>query len=136
MRLCYCDESGTGDEPIAVMVGIVVDASRMHLTKMQWQELLGDLSAVAGRKVEELHTRKFYKGDGIWKYMDGEMRARYISAIFQWLENRKHHVVYSAVLKDSYKRASEAGEIPDELNTIWRFMGFHLILAMQGYCQR
>lgn len=33
MKLCYCDESGTGNEPVAVMVGIVVDTKRMHLTK-------------------------------------------------------------------------------------------------------
>jgi hypothetical protein len=25
--------------------------------------------------------------------------------------------------------------IPDELNTIWRFLGFHLVLSLQRYCQ-
>ena len=38
MNLCYCDESGTGNEAIAVMAGIVVDAGRMHLTKA-WVEI-------------------------------------------------------------------------------------------------
>lgn len=33
MKFCYVDESGTGDEPYAVMVGIVVDTQRMHVTK-------------------------------------------------------------------------------------------------------
>ena len=48
MKFCYCDESGTGDEPIAVMVGIVVDAQRMHLTKADWAELLETLSQLLG----------------------------------------------------------------------------------------
>src|SRR2546425_4683063 len=63
MNLCYCDESGTGNEPIAVMVGIVVDASRMHLTKADWQDLLVELSRLAGRRIVELHNPGFFSGD-------------------------------------------------------------------------
>ncbi len=29
MKACYCDENDTGDESVAVMVGIVVDSQRM-----------------------------------------------------------------------------------------------------------
>lgn len=135
MKLCYCDESGTGEEPIATMVGIIVDAHRMHLTKEHWQELLDLLTEETGHKVTELHTRNFYSGSGVFRALDGETRASLIDAVFEWLRARRHHVVYSAVVKQQYFEAQEADEIPDELDTVWRFMGYHLILAMQ-YCQR
>jgi len=135
VNLCYCDESGTGDEPIAVMTGIVVDASRMHLTKEHWGDLLAGLSQETGHQIVELHTRDFYAGNGVFRGMQGPDRAHLISQIFDWLAARKHHVVYSSVVKASYYEAVGRGEIPDELNTLWRFLGFHLILAMQKHCQ-
>jgi len=136
MNVCYCDESGTGDEPIAVMTGILVDASRMHRTKQHWEELLQLLSQMVGRQIAELHTRDFYAGNGVFRGIDGPTRSNIISAIFEWLAERKHHVVYTSVLKTAYRQAYEARGIKDELNTIWRFMGFHLVLALQKYCKR
>jgi hypothetical protein len=135
MNLCYCDESGTGTEPIAVMVGVVVDATRMHLTKSHWWQLLEDLSRLSGRQIVELHTRDFYSGSGVWHGIDGHERSRIMSAILAWLADRKHHVVYTGLIKDRYHQARVRQDIPDELNTLWRFMGFHLILAMQKHGQ-
>jgi hypothetical protein len=117
------------------MAGIVVDASRMHLTKKHWQELLGHLSQVAGRDIRELHTRDFYRGNGVFCGIDGDDRRAITTAIFDWLSERKHHVVFASVVKQSYLSAFDAGTIPTELNTLWRFMGFHLILALQKHCQ-
>lgn len=136
MNLCYCDESGTGNEPIAVMTGIVVDAGRMHLTKQHWDALLAMLTEETGHQIVELHTRDFYAGNGVFRDIGGRDRAHLISQIFQWLADRKHHVVYASVLKDAYADAFARGDIPDELNTVWRFLGFHMILAMQKCCQR
>jgi hypothetical protein len=136
MKFCYCDESGTGDEPIAVMVGIVVDAQRMHLTKQDWTELLDALSSVVGRTILELHTRDFYAGNSMWRRLDGERRSRIITQICDWLTDRKHRLVYSAVVKDRYFEGRSSGDIPDELNTPWRFLGFHIILAVQKAHQR
>ena len=64
MKFCYVDESGTGDEPYAVMVGVVVDALRMRPTKADWDGLLIHLGCIVGRAVEEIHTRDFYAGNG------------------------------------------------------------------------
>lgn len=136
MKFCYCDESGTGDEPTAVMVGIVVDAQRMHRTKEDWGDLLAVLSEITGRTVPELHTRDFYAGRGIWRGLDGEWRSRIITSVCDWLAERKHKLVYSAVVKDQYAAGRDRGDIPDELNTPWRFMGFHLVLALQKLHQR
>ena len=135
MYLCYCDESGTGEEPIAVMTGIIVDASRMHVTKRHWDGLLAYLSQRVGRTIVELHTREFYSGNGVFRNIKGEERAALISAIFNWLVERRHFVVYASVEKRSYEQAFNESHIPDQLNTPWRFLGFHLVLAMQKYCQ-
>jgi hypothetical protein len=135
VNVCYCDESGTGNEPIAVMTGILVDAGRMHRTKEHWEGLLQHLSEMVGRQIAELHTRDFYAGNGPFRGIDGPTRSNIVSAIFQWIAERKHHVVYTSVWKEAYRQAFEARGIPDELNTIWRFMGFHLVLALQKYCK-
>jgi hypothetical protein len=131
MKFCYCDESGTGNERIAVLVGIVVDASRMHLTKLDWRDLLELLSSLCKRQLSELHASNFYAGNGVWRSVDGRTRSRIITAIFEWLSERKHNIVYSALIKDRFFKSRERGEIPDELNTPWRFMGFHVVLAIQ-----
>ena len=135
MNFCYSDESGTGSESIATMVGILVDTSRMHLTKQHWNELLEILRGIIGHDIAELHTSNFYSGNGVWRGMDGPMRATVIAAILDWLAERKHHIVYSAVMKDSYYKAVELQELPKELNSPWRFLGFHLTLAIQRYSQ-
>jgi hypothetical protein len=118
------------------MVGIIVDAHRMHITKQHWAQLLEELSDAAGREITELHTRNFYHGNGIWRDLSGEQRAVVLTQIFNWIAERKHHVVYSSVHKQTYLDNFAKQRIPDELNTIWRFLGFHLILAMQKCCQR
>ena len=131
MKLCYCDESGTGDEPIAVMVGIVVDAQRMHVTKEDWKALLEKLARIVGRPIEEVHTRDFYAGNEKWRALPGPQRADIISATFEWLKDRKHDVVYVGVEKSKFFETQKAGLLPDGANTIWRFLGLHLLLAVQ-----
>ena len=131
MKLCYCDETGTGEEPIAVMVGVIVDSQRMHVTKDHWGGLLATLSSICGHQLDEIHTRDFYAGNGVWRDMKGPQRSDVITAVFTWLNERKHDVVYSSVVKSAYYERKQRGEIPEELNTIWRYLGFHLILATQ-----
>ena len=135
VNFCYTDESGTGRESIATMVGIVVDSQRMHLTKRHWRELLDILTQSTKRPIAELHTADFYSGNGVWRDIDGPTRASVITAVLDWLVDRKHHVVYTSVLKSSYSAALSEGAMPSETNTPWRFLGFHLTLAIQKYSQ-
>ena len=135
VNFCYCDESGTGQEPIATMVGIVVDSGRMHLTKSDWRDLLTILSQLTDRRIVELHAAEFYSGNGVWRGLDGPERAEITTEVLNWLADRKHRIVYSSVVKESYSKALEAGEVSKELGTLWRFLGFHLTLAIQRYSQ-
>ncbi len=131
MKLCYVDETGTGTEPIAIMVGIIVDSQRMHVTKEHWRKLIDTLSGIVGHKIHELHTRDFYSGRGIWKAMDGSHRSAYIDAVCDWLIARKHDIVFSSVVKAEFDKELKIGTIPKEINTYWRFLGKHLALSIQ-----
>jgi hypothetical protein len=135
MKFCYIDESGTGDEPFAVMAGIIVDAKRMHLTKDDWDELLSVLSGIVGKEVPEIHTRDFYPGNSPWREMAGEMRARLITAIFDWLRIRKHSVVFVGVDKSRFYAQFPSSKFAPDIGTLWRFMATHLVLALQKHHQ-
>ena len=131
MKVCYCDESGTGDEPIAVMVGVIVDAHRMHVTKSDWKLLLQRLSRIIDKPIEEIHTRDFYAGNEKWRALPGFKRAEIITTTFEWLRDRRHDVVYVGVEKARFFQSKKAGLLPAGARTLWRFMGLHLLLAVQ-----
>jgi hypothetical protein len=131
MKFCYVDESGTGDEPYAVMVGVIVDAQRMRLTKVEWDFMLDGLRAVAGRPMKELHTRDFYSGNGPWRNLTGPVRAQMVGAVFDWLAARKHQIVFSSVTKTAFFAKVSTDTHLSSTKTIWRSLGLHLALAIQ-----
>jgi hypothetical protein len=131
MQFVYVDESGTGDEPIAVMVGVIADSYRMRLTKENWSNLLSELSKIIGRDIDEIHTRDFYSGNSPWRDLSGKQRSDIITAIFTWLRDRKHSIVYTAVEKDRFNKEIKEEEKYNDISTIWRFMAFHLTLSLQ-----
>ena len=99
MKFVYIDESGLGEEPIGVMVGVVADSHRMRVTKQDWTSLLDILSRIIGRQIEEIPYRVFYSGNSPWRDLNGGQRSAIINAIFQWLHERRHSIVYTAVDK-------------------------------------
>ncbi|MBA7706741.1 hypothetical protein ES703_115598 [subsurface metagenome] len=132
MKFCYLDESGTGNEPYAVMAGIIVDTERMRPTKKDWIELLSLLSEIIKRPIPEFHTSVFYSGNGKWhKKISGDDRARIIEVIFRWIIDRKHKIVYSAVNKDKFNSDFKNETYYNDVKTLWRFMALHICLAIQ-----
>jgi hypothetical protein len=131
MQFIYIDESGTGDEPIAVMVGVVADSHRMRLTKEHWNSLLGVLSNLVGQNIEEIHTRDLYSGNSFWRELNGKQRSDIIDAIFSWLVERKHPIVYTAVNKSLFYENFPKDPRHEEIQTLWRFMALHLSLSIQ-----
>ena len=136
MKFCYLDESGTGDEPIAVMAGVITDASRMRVTKQHWSELLSVLSTIIGKEIQEIHTSDFYSGNSPWRDLDGNQRASIISTIFDWLKKRKHQIVFTAVNKEKFSLEFQNEPVAGDVRTLWRFMGLHITLALQKHFQR
>ena len=136
MKFCYLDETGTGDEPIAVMAGVVTDASRMRVTKQHWSSLLEALSEIIGRTIREIHTSDFYSGNSPWRDLDGNQRSAIITSIFNWLRDRKHHVVYTGVNKQKFIDEFPKEPISEDVGSLWRFMGLHVALSLQKHFQR
>lgn len=131
MQFVYIDESGTGDELIGVMVGVIADSHRMRKTKNEWSSLLNALSEIIGREIHEIHTRDFYSGNSPWRDLDGHQRSAIIEAIFQWLNQRRHSIVYSAVDKKLFSEKVHEEPLFNDIRTLWRFLAIHLALSIQ-----
>lgn len=129
MKICYCDESF--GSTVAVMVGVIVDTYKMEKTKKSWQNILHKASTIANREVEEIHTSDLYTGSGPYYHVDGTKRAEVIDEIYDWFSKRQHRVVYTSVAQDTYKKVKEDGSIYKEIQDLWQYLGFHLILATQ-----
>jgi len=131
MQFVYVDESGIGDEPIGVMVGVIADSHRMRVTKQEWNGLLSALSEIIRREISEIHTRDFYSGNSPWRDLDGHQRSAIIDAIFRWLHQRRHLIVYTAVDKSKFRDTFRDEPYFDDVKTLWRLMALHLTLSLQ-----
>lgn len=139
MKFCYVDESGYGNERILIMVGIAVDAQRMHITKKHWKSLLDILSRRINRPIAELHSRKFYRGNGIWRDLSAEERTALIEIIIDWLKKRKHDVFFSAIDKNLFENYNwqQGNFFPNQNQPRpWQLCALHLILSIQKSHQR
>jgi hypothetical protein len=136
MKFCYVDESGTGDEPYAVMVGIIVDAHRMRTTKTEWDILLASFSEKAKKPIDEIHTKDLYRGRNHWRGVDGSIRHEIVGDIITWFSSRKHPIVCCALEKEKFVKEFAAHEYRTDVKTIWRFLGLHLALSIQKMHQR
>lgn len=131
MKVCYVDESGTGDEPYAVMIGVLVDVLRMRPTKEGWDDVLAALTKLVGRPIEEVHTRDLYSGKGPWSKVDGKVRAEVVEILLDWLSSRKHTFLYAAVDKQHWYNEFPSDPRYAEVKSLWRFLGLHLALQAQ-----
>ena len=136
MKFCYLDESGTGDEPFAVMAGVLVDAYRMRPTKEEWDSLLAHLAEIVGREVREFHTKDFYAGNSPWRNIDGPDRAAVLTAIFEWYAERGHQIVFSVIDKSSHGSVVAENPFARSLGTLWRHLAMHVALSLQKHHQR
>jgi hypothetical protein len=131
MKFCYLDESGTDERPFAVLVGVLVDSKRMHCTKDDWNNLMDTLSKLTDKTIKEFHTGEFYRGNGPWRGIDGNLRADIITAIIRWFNERKHKISFCGIDKNKYKEECERNEKLKQLKTYWCTMALHQILSIQ-----
>ncbi len=131
MKFVYVDETGTGEELIAVMAGVIADSYKMRVTKFDWNDLLNKLSKITAKKIDEIHTSEFYLGNGPWRKLKGQQRAKIIDAICDWLGERKHSIVYSAVNKKDFFNDFNKEPKLKEIGSLWKFMALHISLSLQ-----
>lgn len=132
MKICYFDESADGAGKTLAMAGIIVDTQRMHVTKSLWEEFLKSLSTISGREIKEFHAAEFYRGDGV--KIDGAMRAKIITAILEWLNIRRHQVVFSVGCQECFEKLKVTyADFYGERPTLWKFIALHNVLALQKH---
>ncbi len=135
MKFCYVDESGKGNERVLVVAGIVTDSHRMHVTKRDWLNIIAALAKQLARSVDEFHTRNFYRGNGIWRDLDGRQRTQLMNGILKWLADRNHKIVFSAIDKERADKADYAGRgdflAGANKPRYWRLATLHLLLGIQ-----
>jgi len=135
MKFCYIDESGTGNEPVAIMVGILVDAYRMKPTKKEWQKKFNYLTDELNLNIEEIHAKDLFKNKKAWRIISGQQKTDFVNEIIEWFIERDHEVIYSCVLKDRYDDESRTDTRLTEIGSLWRFLATHIILAIQKSMQ-
>ncbi|MCC5907525.1 MAG: DUF3800 domain-containing protein [Balneolaceae bacterium] len=118
------------------MAGVITDAYRMRPTKEHWEGLLAYLSEeLIGKEVTEIHTPEFYRGNGIWRGIDGPQRTAIIDVIFQWLADRKHHVIFTAVDTNKFGEEHKGTDFSRDIESLWQFLAFHITLSLQKCMQ-
>jgi hypothetical protein len=131
MKFCYLDETGTGQSTVVIVVGVVVDAQRMHRTKRELNDLLEELSNTAGKQITELHAADLYGGNKIWRDMDPFLRDQIITKTLEWLKQRKHKITFSAVDKTKFDGRKADCQVCSELKTPEQAAAFHVVLSLQ-----
>ena len=131
MKFCYLDESGLGEEPFAIMVGIIVDSQRMHITKNEWLEKLTMLKKLTNCKINELHTKCLYRGKGVYRNLQGDKRANFITDILKWLKDRKHHISFCGLDKKLFKADKNNNNYLKDIKSYWCMLALHQILIIQ-----
>jgi hypothetical protein len=90
------------------------------------------------RPVKEFHTRHFYKGNGIWRSLNGEQRTAVLNRILEWMNDRNHRVVFAAVDKekvDPSLLSDKTNFIRNDKSNFWKLAAVHLLLSIQKYHQ-
>ena len=131
MKFCYVDESVQASE-FTVVAGVIADASRMHRTKADWDDLLNSLREHTNSGLPELKGRELYRGRKFWRQWDGGERTVLVEILIEWMVERKHKVTFGAVSKERLK--SIRGEVQlDGLEqaTDWSIAALHLLLSVQ-----
>jgi hypothetical protein len=108
----------------------------MHKTKKDWDELLKRLSAKLGRQIPEFHTRDFYSGNRKWRHLTGDERSAIINEIIDWVFERKHKIVCSAVEKSKYEKLKGNSLELSGLGSPWLAAALSLVAKIQREHQK
>lgn len=134
MHFCYVDETGNDDKsPVLVMVGIVIDATKLRRTQEEFGKIFENLCGLTGRSLKELKSTDILPGKRTWQGVDGEVRSTVVENICDWVSTRSHKIAFAAIDRSLHK-ASAPGcpELRDE----WQAGAVHVLLQLQRYGQR
>lgn len=129
MKFCYLDETGTGQDTVVIVVGVVVDVQRMNRTKQEWQSLFDQISKLAHKPIKEIHAKDLIPGNNEWRGVNGDDRANVVTTILEWLVNRNHKVTFSAIDKAKFSASQDERKV--SFKNEWYAAAFHVALTLQ-----
>ena len=104
----------------------------MNRAKADWAELLDDIRGSVEGSFVELKGRHLYRGNQVWRELDGGERTKFIERIIQWMVKKKHHVTFGAVVKDRLTTARNEFNLDNfENKDQWSVAAMHLVLGIQ-----
>ncbi|MBN8595961.1 MAG: DUF3800 domain-containing protein [Anaerolineae bacterium] len=129
MKFCYLDETGTGQDTVVILVGIIVDIQRMNRTKQEWQGLFDGIASVAKKDIKEIHAKDLFSGNDAWRGVDAGVRDRVVDLVLDWLIERNHKVTFSAIDRGCFKTSADQRRtvLVDE----WCAAALHIMLGIQ-----
>lgn len=131
MKFCYCDESGHGhSDPCFVAVGVIVDAARLNRTSDAFGELFETIQAHSPEQLKEIKATKLLMGRDRWRQVDPAIRKRICESLCQWINDRKHTLILTAI--DRVKYMANKNAAPIELQRGYWLAGMtHLAMQLQ-----
>lgn len=129
MKVCYVDESGNSHDPCIVMVGILVDASRLNRTQVEFGDIFTTIQDFFQQNLREVKGAKLVGGKGGWKKVAPSVRKEIVHLVCDWISRRKHHLVLTAVDRDLFE--SSESRLQRSCNDPWLACGLHVALQIQ-----
>lgn len=129
MKFCYLDETGTGQDTVIVLVGVIVDIQRMNRTKQEWQDLFVSIARVAKKDINEIHAKDLLAGNHAWRGVDVVDRDRVVDLVLNWLIERNHKITFSAIDRERFKVSTDMRRTV--LDNEWCAAAFHIMLGIQ-----
>ena len=131
MKVCYVDESGnTAQDPCLVMVGVLVDAARLRKTRREFAEVFDIVQGLFVESLRELKGSRMMRGRDRWRKVDPGTRKQIAGYFCNWIGQRKHRLVVTAIDRAKLKETEKDGE-PAERRDGWLAAGLHVALQIQ-----
>ncbi len=138
MFFCYCDESGycgnrfNPNQPVMVMVGILPNVYNYHRSDAEFREIFEIINTQV--PLSEIKAEQIYRGRGTWRDIEPESRDNVINFYLNWIDNRPHKLIVSAV--DNARYFDSVQNNPETEYARWLpypylFSGFHIALVVQ-----
>ncbi len=135
MKVCYVDESGNDAQgPCLVMVGIVVDATRLNRTQQEFDKEFDSVQQLFQENLRELKGSKIIFGRDRWRNVDPDKRKRIVQFFCDWLVKRKHYLAISAIDREKFAQSGPAS-FAEIKHDPWLVAALHIALQLQKHHQ-
>ena len=114
------------------MAGVFPNLYNFHKSDAECKEILDIIKAKIS--LSEIKARDIYRGNGVWRQVSPEIRDKVIEFYLQWLIDRNHKVIISAIDNKKFfdiKKKSEFKIIADKIKYPYLLGGLHIALVIQ-----